>query len=92
MDLVVACACVSVIQAALGQGLAAVERMWGVALWNLVWAGTFIVATLAFVNRGAVGLASARLLAQIILFGGAAWLFHRHVTSRGQSIEGRSAL
>lgn len=92
MDLVVACACVTVIQAALGQGLAAVERMWGVALWNLVWAGTFIVATLAFVNRGAVGLASARLLAQIILFGGAAWLFHRHVTSRGKSIEGRSAL
>jgi O-antigen/teichoic acid export membrane protein len=92
MDLVVACACVTVIQAAFGQGLAAVERMWGVALWNLVWAGTFIAATLAFVNRGAVGLASARLLAQIIGFGGAAWLFHRHVTSRGKSIEGRSAL
>jgi O-antigen/teichoic acid export membrane protein len=91
MDLVVACAFLTVIQAAIGQGLAAVERMWGVAFWNLVWAGAFIAATLVFVNRGAVGLAWARLLAQIIYFGGAVWLFRRHVTSRGPGAESRES-
>lgn len=82
MVLVVATACVTVIQSAVGQGLAAVERMWGVAFWNLVWAGVFVAATLILVERGAVGLAGARLLAQLVGFGGAAWLFHRHVSSR----------
>jgi hypothetical protein len=66
----------------MGQALAAVERMWGVAIVNFAWAGAFIVATLTFVDRGAVGLALARLFAQGIYLIGIVWLYQRHVAPK----------
>ena len=83
LDLVVACAAVSVVQSALGQGLAAAERMWGVAVCNVAWGGIFVAATHALVDHGAVGLALARLIAQMVLFVGVVWLYRRHVSRRG---------
>lgn len=82
LDLVVACAGVTVVMSSMGQGLAAVDRMWSVALCNLGWAGAFVAATLGFVDRGAVGLALARLLAQLLYFAGVVWFYQRHVSTR----------
>lgn len=51
------------IQAPVGQLLAASDRMWLGFLMNMGWAVTILIATGALINRGAIGLALARMIA-----------------------------
>ncbi len=73
--LVIACACLTVVQLAFGHTLAAVEKMWGVAGFNFLWAAAYVVGAIAWVDRGAQGLATARLLAHVLLFLGVLVVF-----------------
>jgi O-antigen/teichoic acid export membrane protein len=54
------------IQAPIGQLVAAADRMWLALAMNTGWAITMLIATRYLVARGAVGLASARLIAYLI--------------------------
>jgi O-antigen/teichoic acid export membrane protein len=53
-------------QGALGNYLAAEERMWTRFCINLVWAAALIVAALLLIERGAVGVALASLTAYVL--------------------------
>lgn len=58
-------ALLSCIHKPLGQSLVAGGRVWTLLIINVVWGSVFLLATYCWVNHGANGLASARLLAYL---------------------------
>jgi O-antigen/teichoic acid export membrane protein len=69
------------VQTPVGQIIAASGRMWIGFVMNAGWALSFVLTTLMFVNRGAIGLASSRGVAYVVhaawTFGFAAWLLRQ---------------
>jgi O-antigen/teichoic acid export membrane protein len=69
------------VQTPVGQIIAASGKMWIGFVMNLGWALTFIIATLLLVEKGSLGLASARACSYVIhatwTFGFAIWLIRK---------------
>jgi O-antigen/teichoic acid export membrane protein len=69
------------VQTPVGQIIAASGKMWIGFVMNLGWALTFIIATLLLVEKGSLGLATARAFGYIIhaiwTFGFAIWLIRK---------------
>ncbi len=63
---VIATAALVAVQSIVGQILIASARIWTGLLMNLGWGVVFIVLTVVFIGRGAMGLATARLVAYLV--------------------------
>jgi O-antigen/teichoic acid export membrane protein len=66
-----------------GSVLAAADRLWLGFLMNTGWAAVLLVATILLVRWGALGVASARLVAYLVHAGWTAWFAVRFVRRLG---------
>jgi O-antigen/teichoic acid export membrane protein len=82
MAVVLVTAAVVAVLNPVGSVLAASNRLWTGFLMNSGWAAVFLAATLAFVGAGALGVASARLLAYLVHAVWTVWFAARFVRGR----------